>query len=55
MKSIEPLDQEEKDLMYSLDNDEWISDFNKSVKQQYEEAARLSLAKRRETNIRIKN
>jgi predicted DNA binding CopG/RHH family protein len=53
MKRFEPLDQEEKDLMFSLEHDGWISDFNKNIKKRYEEYAKHSLAKQTRINIRM--
>jgi predicted DNA binding CopG/RHH family protein len=53
-KAFEPLDKEERDLMKSLENDEWQS--VKDLKQQKKaavEAARNTLKKDKRINLRL--
>ena len=53
-KAFEPLDEEESDLMKSLENDEWQS--VKDLKQQKKaavEAARNTLKKDKRINLRL--
>ena len=44
MKKPSYLDKHEMELAKSLENEEWISDFTKKEKKQYEEYARYSLS-----------
>ena len=53
MKKPSYLDKHEMELAKSLENEEWISDFTKKEKKQYEEYARYSLSKRKRINIRM--
>ena len=53
MKKKAHLDDEEKILAESLENEEWISDLTKKEKQKYEAAARYSLNKQMRINIRM--
>ncbi|MBI5192834.1 MAG: antitoxin [Nitrospirae bacterium] len=53
MNKLKYLDDEEKYLMKSLEKGEWISDFNKSIRQVYQEYAKQSLSKQRRINIRV--
>ena len=46
-------DKEEKELYEALENDELISDFNKDIKEKYEEYAKNSLNKQKRINIRM--
>lgn len=47
------LDDEEKQLAESLENEAWVSDLTKKEKQKYEAAARYSLNKQMRINIRM--
>jgi len=53
-KAFQPLDEEEKKLMESIDRDEWesVSDFEQQ-KQKAMEAARNTLKKNRRINLRL--
>lgn len=53
MNKLKYLDDEERDLMQSLERDEWLSDFNQSVKKEYQEHAKHSLSKQKRINIRM--
>ena len=53
MKKPAYLDNDERDLAKSLENQEGISDLTKKEKKQYEEYARYSLSKRKRINIRM--
>jgi len=46
-------DQEEKELIKSLEKDEWVSVLNESRKEQYEKYAKNTLCKRKRINIRL--
>ncbi len=53
-KSFEPIDQEEKDLMESIENDEWKSVNNISLeKEKVIAAARNTLKKDKRINLRL--
>ena len=53
-KAFEPIDEEEKDLMESIDNDEWRSVKNfKKEKGNAELAARNTLKKDKRINLRL--
>ena len=47
------LDDEEKQLADSLENEEWVSDLTKKEKEKLEAAARYSLNKQMRINIRM--
>ncbi len=47
------LDDDEKKLAESLENEEWVSDLPKKEKQKYEASARYSLNKQMRINIRM--
>ena len=47
------LDQEEKDLVESLENNEWHSTLTKAQKKKYTEYAKYSLHKNKRINIRM--
>ena len=47
------LDDEEKELMQSLESGEWVSVFDESVKKEYQEYAKYSLDKRKRINIQL--
>ena len=53
-KAFEPIDQEEKDLMESIERDEWqpVKDINKE-KEKAIEAARNTLKKNKRINLRL--
>lgn len=53
-KSFKPIDQEEKDLMESIERDEWkpIKDFDQERKKAIE-AARNTLKKDKRINLRL--
>ncbi len=53
MSKLKYLDDEEKELMKSLEKGEWISDFNKSIRKEYQEYAKQSLSKQKRINIRM--
>ena len=53
MKKIKPFDKEEKDLMDSVENGEWVSVGTKKILKQYQEYAKSSLNKKRRINIRM--
>ncbi len=53
-KAFQPLDEEEKELMESIDRDEWKSGNNlEQQKQKAMEAARNTLKKNRRINLRL--
>ena len=53
-KAFEPIDEEEKELMESIDNDEWLSVKNfKKEKEKAESAARSTLKKDKRINLRL--
>ena len=53
-KLFEPIDEEERDLMESIENDEWISVKNlKKEKEKAELAARNTLKKDKRINLRL--
>jgi predicted DNA binding CopG/RHH family protein len=47
------LDNDEKELAKSLENEEWISDLTQKDKTKYKEYARYSLNKQKRINIRM--
>ena len=53
MNKLKYLDDEEKELMKSLEKGEWVSDFNNSIKKEYQEYAKQSLSKQKRINIRM--
>lgn len=53
MSKLKYFDEEEKKLMQSLEKDEWISDFNRSIKKEYQKYAKHSLSKQKRINIRM--
>jgi predicted DNA binding CopG/RHH family protein len=53
MKKAAYLDNEERELARSLENEEWLSDLTRKEKKQYEEYARYSLNKQKRINIRM--
>jgi predicted DNA binding CopG/RHH family protein len=53
MKKTEYLDKDEKELVKSIENEEWVSDLSKKEKKQYEKYARYSLNKQKRINIRM--
>lgn len=53
MNKLKYIDDEEKKLMRSLERGEWVSDFNQSVKKEYQEYAKHSLSKQKRINIRM--
>ena len=53
MKKKLYLDDDEKQLAESLENEEWVSDLSKKEKQKYEAVARYSLNKQMRINIRM--
>ena len=53
MKKAAPMNKDEKELIKSLENEEWVSDLTKKGKKQYQEYARYSLNKRKRINIRM--
>jgi predicted DNA binding CopG/RHH family protein len=53
MKKNVYLDDDEKKLAESLENEEWVSDLPKKEKQKYEASARYSLNKQMRINIRM--
>ncbi len=53
-KALEPIDEEEKEMMESIDNDEWLSVKNfKKEKEKAELAARNTLKKDKRINLRL--
>ena len=53
-KSFDPIDQEERDLLESIENDEWVPVKNfKKRKEQAIIAARNTLKKDRRINLRL--
>ena len=53
-KAFMPLDEYEKDLMDSIENDEWVSAANQEeLKKQAVTAARNTLKKNRRINLRL--
>lgn len=53
-KSFDPIDQEEKDLLESIENDEWVPVKNfKKIKEQAIIAARNTLKKDKRINLRL--
>ena len=53
MKKKIYLDDDEKSLAESLENEEWVSDLTEKEKKKYEAAARYSLNKQMRINIRM--
>ncbi len=53
MKKKIYLDEEEKNLAESLENEEWVSDLTKKEKSRYQAIARYSLNKQMRINIRM--
>lgn len=53
MNNMEFLDKEEEEIYRSLEQDEWVSDFDSEIKEKYEAYARSSLKKERRINIRM--
>jgi len=53
MKKTEYLDKDERELVRSIENEEWVSDLSKKEKKQYEKYARYSLNKQKRINIRM--
>jgi len=53
MNKLQYLDDEEKTLMESLDKGEWESDFNQSIKLEYQKYAKYSLDKQKQIHIRM--
>jgi predicted DNA binding CopG/RHH family protein len=53
MKKASHMDKDEKELIKSLENEEWVSDLTKKEKKQYQEYALYSLNKRKRINIRM--
>lgn len=53
MTKLKYLDNEERALMQSLHKEKWISDFNKTIKKQYQAYAKQSLSKQKRINIRM--
>lgn len=53
MNKLKYLDDEEKKLMKSLEKGEWVSDFNQSIKREYQKYAKYSLSKQKRINIRM--
>jgi hypothetical protein len=49
MKKSEYLDKDEKELAESLEKEEWTSDLTKKEKRRYEEYARYSLSKQKQS------
>jgi len=47
------LDKEERKLVKSLENEEWVADLTEKEKKQYEEYASYSLNKQKRINIRM--
>lgn len=46
-------DSEEKDLLDSYDNEEWVSTLTQEKKRHYEDVAKYSMGKNKRINIRI--
>ena len=54
VQAFEPIDEEERELMKSIDNDEWLSVKNfKEEKEKAESAARNTLKKDKRINLRL--
>ena len=53
MKKNKYLDDDERQLAESLENEEWVSDLTKEEKQKYEASAHNSLNKQMRINIRM--
>ena len=53
MKKASHMDKDEKALIKSIENEEWVSDLTKKEKEQYQEYALYSLNKRKRINIRM--
>lgn len=53
MKKVQKLDNEEREIHKSLEEEEWVSDLTKKAKNNYEEYARASLSKQMRINIRL--
>jgi predicted DNA binding CopG/RHH family protein len=53
MKKNAYLNDEERKLVKSLENEEWVSDLTKKEKKKYEASARYSLNKQMRINIRM--
>lgn len=52
-KNSDFFDEEEKELVNSINNKEWKSVFNKKSKEKYQEYANYSMNKNKRINIRI--
>jgi predicted DNA binding CopG/RHH family protein len=50
---IDFIDNEEKEIIESLQSEEWVSDFNEDIKKQYEEYAKFSLMNTRQITANI--
>ena len=53
MNKLKYLRDEEKELMNSLEKEKWVSDFNQSIKKEYQKYAKQSLSKQKRINIRM--
>jgi predicted DNA binding CopG/RHH family protein len=53
MNKARYLDDEEEKLMKSLEKGDWVSDFNASIKEQYQDYAKQSVSKNARINIRM--
>jgi len=52
MKKIN-LDEEEKNILESFENDEWVSDFSEKDKILYQQYASATLLNKRKINLRV--
>jgi predicted DNA binding CopG/RHH family protein len=50
---VEFIDEEEKEIIESLYNEEWVSDFDDETKKMYEEYAKYSIERTKEINFKI--
>lgn len=53
MRKVRYIDNDEMELVKSLENEEWFSDLSERDKQRYEEYAHNSLIKQKRINIRM--
>ena len=53
MKKNDHLDNEETNILESLNQGEWISAFDRTIKKKYQEYAKHSLNKHKRINIRM--
>ena len=53
MNKLKYLDDEEKELIKSLESGDWVSVFDESAKKEYQEYAKHSLGKQKRINLQL--